>query len=184
MNVANLVTSVRLLSLAPLLWTISTGDKSGAWISLFWYLFAGATDVLDGFLARRFGLVSKVGAMLDLLADRLLTFCAILGLAFRGNIDALFLISGVILIGRDFLVAGLNEAFPQKLNIRVDIVEKIKVLAQFLGLGLLMSPNLKLEIIAIDTHKAGQAIFILSAILCAYTIVRYTLRAKVLPNDK
>lgn len=184
MNIANFVTSIRLLALVPLLWTIALGDKNGAWICLFWYLFAGGTDILDGFLARKLELVSKFGAMLDLLADRLLTLSVFIGLLYRGNGEVLVLIISLILIGRDFFVAGLNEIYPNQLDIKVTNIEKTKVALQFIGLGILLAPNFVIFGSANQSHGMGLVILSASAAICAYTIFVYALKAKSLPNDK
>jgi CDP-diacylglycerol--glycerol-3-phosphate 3-phosphatidyltransferase len=177
MNIANFVTSIRLLSLAPLVWSLVANSPNGAWICLFWYLFAGATDVLDGFLARRLGLVSKTGAMLDLLADRLLTLCVFIGLIYRGDADVWVLVAGVILVGRDFLVAGLNETYPNQLKIQVSVLERIKVTAQFVGFGFLISPYFEFANLKFGSHEFGQAALIMSAVLCTFTILDYVKRA-------
>jgi CDP-diacylglycerol--glycerol-3-phosphate 3-phosphatidyltransferase len=76
-QIPNLISAARLASVPCLLWV-----AAGGWHDVFaWLLLAaGASDLLDGWLARRFGWVSRFGAMLDSIADVMLTLTAIIGL--------------------------------------------------------------------------------------------------------
>lgn len=62
----NIISALRLITVPVLIWLAWIGaDRAFAWL----LVIAGATDLLDGWLARRYGWVSKVGAMLDSAAD-------------------------------------------------------------------------------------------------------------------
>lgn len=76
-HLPNLISASRTIAVPVLLWIASRG-----WQELFAWglLLAGASDILDGWLARRYGWTSPLGAMLDSISDVLLTLTAIAGL--------------------------------------------------------------------------------------------------------
>lgn len=131
--VSNAITIFRTLLTLPLFALLAFGGS--AWIALALFLGAGLLDMIDGKVARARNEVSPFGAMIDLIGDRLLTVAAVLGLALGGSATA---IVGIVLIVRDLVVASLNEALPGKLDIRVSVIEKLKIAMAFIGLSLLI----------------------------------------------
>ncbi|MDP3788184.1 MAG: CDP-diacylglycerol--glycerol-3-phosphate 3-phosphatidyltransferase [Candidatus Chromulinivorax sp.] len=88
------------------------------------FLFFGLTDFLDGFFARKYAQESQLGATLDHLADKFLTFSAFVALLAIGKISYLWV---VLLIGREFFVMGLREiALEHAMSIRVSLFGKLK----------------------------------------------------------
>jgi cardiolipin synthase len=101
-TVPNLMTVVRLLAIGVFLWLLlGPEDDTLALIAL---VIAGITDFLDGFLARRLGQDSKVGRILDPVADRLYVLAVVVGLAVRHVIPVWL---AVALPLRDVLLLGL-----------------------------------------------------------------------------
>jgi len=100
-NVPNLLTSVR-IALAPVfLWLYASGDTDRA---LVVFAVAAATDVLDGLAARLLDQHTRIGALLDAGADKLLTACALVALGWRGQLPWWL---PALVVGRDaVLVAG------------------------------------------------------------------------------
>ena len=99
-TVPNLISLIRLLLIPLFLWLLFARDDPAA---AGWLLgFIGATDWVDGFLARRLGQVSKVGEFLDPLADRLAVAAAVIGGLIAGVLPALI---GIPLIVREAAVA-------------------------------------------------------------------------------
>ncbi len=95
----NVLSMLRLVGVPIFLWAILTGHDTVAVVTL---MLSGVTDYLDGKIARKFGLTSPVGALLDPIADRLYIFTTVLGLAYR-DIIPWWLV--VVLVGRDALLA-------------------------------------------------------------------------------
>jgi cardiolipin synthase len=97
----NVLTGLRLLAAIPLCICIMQGaDLAAFWLALI----AGASDGLDGWLAKRFGWTSRLGAILDPLADKALLLAALIGLCFTGDIPIWLL---GLCLGRDLcLVLG------------------------------------------------------------------------------
>lgn len=95
----NLLSALRLLGVPLFLWALLTERDSLAVAIL---VASGITDYLDGWIARRFEMTSRVGAMLDPIADRLYIFTTVLGLAYREIIPWWVV---AILIARDVLLS-------------------------------------------------------------------------------
>jgi CDP-diacylglycerol---glycerol-3-phosphate 3-phosphatidyltransferase len=85
--------------LAPLAITRET-------FALLIFLAAAATDLLDGYLARRWGQITTVGTLLDPIADKLLISAALVSLVDIHRVPAWMVI---LIIGREFAVSGLRS---------------------------------------------------------------------------
>ena len=96
----NLLTAARLLAAPYILYLLWTGAYRTA---LVWFSIASATDVVDGFLARRFRVASKVGALMDPVADKVLLSGSFLTLGLKGVIPLWLM---MIVLGRDLLILG------------------------------------------------------------------------------
>ena len=80
-TVPNLLSGLRLLGVPLFLWLVLGPEKDA--LALVVLMLSGVTDYLDGFLARKLNQTSKVGEILDPVADRLYILAVVLGLAFR-----------------------------------------------------------------------------------------------------
>ena len=76
-NIPNLLTVFRLLLIPVMLYYLFTDNLK---IALIIYVLASATDVIDGYIARKFDMITNIGKILDPLADKLLQFAALIGL--------------------------------------------------------------------------------------------------------
>jgi cardiolipin synthase len=101
LTIPNVLSSLRLVGVPLFLWLIIAEHDGWALLVL---MLSGVTDYLDGKIARRFGLVSRLGQLLDPLADRLYILTTLLGLAWR-DIIPWWLV--VVLDGRELLLVGL-----------------------------------------------------------------------------
>lgn len=174
---ANLVTSLRLLLLIPLYLLLAGGGLEHRWPALGIFLAAGLTDVLDGWLARRLNQASALGAMLDLVADRLLTLVVVAGLIVGGSAGPLAAAAGVVLIARDLIVSALNELLPGRLNIKVTLLERQKIVLQILGFAMLIAPPVINLAGLVGQYQLGELCLIVSAVLALATLVDYVGRA-------
>src|SRR5262249_54356434 len=95
----------RMLLTVPLAWLLRDGRYDAA---LAVALFAGATDALDGFLAKRFGWQSWLGGVLDPVADKLLLFVCFIGLAQGGALPVWL---AWIVVGRDIVIVAGAVAY-------------------------------------------------------------------------
>jgi CDP-diacylglycerol--glycerol-3-phosphate 3-phosphatidyltransferase len=106
------------------------------WLSLAIFLVAAFTDLLDGYLARRWKQVTTIGTLLDPIADKLLISAALISLV---QIRALPGWMAVLIIGREFAVTGLRSiAAAEGYTIKASDLGKTKLVTQVLAISLLV----------------------------------------------
>ena len=98
----NLLSFLRLALVPVFLWLLVSGAEAWALIVL---VFASLTDFLDGWIARRFNQITRLGQLLDPAADRLYIFAALIGLAWRDLVPWWFV---SLVVGRDVFLLGLG----------------------------------------------------------------------------
>ena len=176
--ISNLLTLTRIALAVPLFWLLQSDGGYHRWTALCVFLLAGLTDVADGYLARRLGQTSAFGAMFDLLADRLLTLALVVAFIAHGQLTSLMTAVVLVLVIRDFVVAGLNEALPGRLDIRVTVLERIKITCQFLGFGFLIVPDFRLPDVSLYANSFGVVALMAAAALALVSLVDYAGRAR------
>ncbi len=117
LTVPNAITLVRLLCIPLFLWLLFGAHRQSAAAVLLAVL--GATDWVDGFLARRFNQVSTVGKVLDPTADRLLVATAVIAIIVYGAVPVWF---GVATLAREVVVAGAVLALAAMGARRIDVL--------------------------------------------------------------
>ena len=145
MNLPNTLTIARIF-IVPLLVAVLVQERiilhwNGAVITndvvaliIFWA--AAATDLLDGYLARRWGQVTTIGTLLDPIADKLLVSAALISLVQVRVIPGWLV---VLLVGREFAVSGLRSiAAVEGYTIKASELGKTKTFWQVLAISLLM----------------------------------------------
>ncbi len=145
-NLPNLLTLVRIF-LVPLLvaalvehnFRLHWGDTvlvSNDLFAVIVFLAAAATDLLDGYLARRWRQVTTVGTLLDPIADKLLISAALISLVEIRLLPAWLVI---VIISREFAVSGLRSiAAAEGFTIKAGELGKTKMLFQVFGVMLVM----------------------------------------------
>src|SRR3954469_9562466 len=115
MNIPNVLTIARIFFVPLLVAALVQQDVIFVWrgvaftndvLALGIFLVAAATDLLDGYLARRWGQVTTIGTLLDPIADKLLVSAALISLVQIRAIPAWMV---VLIIGREFAVSGLRS---------------------------------------------------------------------------
>ena len=111
-------------------------DISTELLALTIFLAAAATDLLDGYLARRWGQITTVGTLLDPIADKLLVSSALVALVQVRVVPAWMTI---IIIGREFAISGLRSiAAAEGYVIRANDFGKVKLVSQIAAISLLL----------------------------------------------
>jgi CDP-diacylglycerol--glycerol-3-phosphate 3-phosphatidyltransferase len=108
-NLPNILTLLRIGAIPLLVWLMRDPSARASFVTFTVYLLASLTDFLDGYLARRYALVTPLGKLLDPLADKLLVVSALIMLAMvdrRPGIPDWLL---VIIVGRELGVTGLRS---------------------------------------------------------------------------
>ncbi len=106
MNVPNAITLSRLVLTGIFVAGASFDNVVGHWVSLVSFVIAAISDFLDGYLARKMGLVTPMGKLMDPLADKVLVCSAFVYLSAEGYCPVWVT---VLILAREFLVTGLRQ---------------------------------------------------------------------------
>lgn len=105
MNLPNKLTLLRIVLIAPFLLVLYLDVPGAAYIALAIFILASLTDLLDGKIARKYGLITDFGKFADPLADKILVVAALLWFVEGGRMPAWML---MIVVTREFAVSGLR----------------------------------------------------------------------------
>ena len=145
MNLPNALTILRIF-FVPLLVAALVEERvslhlsswyiTNEWFALAIFLIAAGTDLLDGYLARRWRQVTTIGTLLDPIADKLLISAAMISLV---QVRALPGWMAILVIGREFAVSGLRAiAAAERYTIKASDLGKTKMAAQVLAVSVLL----------------------------------------------
>jgi CDP-diacylglycerol--glycerol-3-phosphate 3-phosphatidyltransferase len=139
LNIANLLTLARIALIPVLMLLIAAPYSKLAWAALGLYALIAATDWLDGYVARTYNQMSEFGRFLDPIADKILVAAMFIMLCANGAIDGVWLVLPVVILAREFLVAGLREFLgPKNVTVHVTKLAKWKTTVQMIALGFLI----------------------------------------------
>ncbi|PIE51564.1 CDP-diacylglycerol--glycerol-3-phosphate 3-phosphatidyltransferase [Candidatus Fermentibacteria bacterium] len=106
LNWPNRLTVARIVMAPVIMILLQMGNGLPRWAALGFFVAAALTDMVDGYLARKYGWISNLGKFLDPLADKLLVALAWIGLARLGLIAQW---TTYIIVGRELLITGLRS---------------------------------------------------------------------------
>ena len=146
-------------------------------IALILFIVASFTDFLDGMLARMMEQESKLGELLDPIADKIIVAAALILLVMNGTIKNYEVIAAIIILTREILVSGLREFLAKgRIKLPVSNLSKLKTVLQMVSIGLLLSGETGNKIINFQDYNAqtiGIILLWLSAFLTLYTGYEY-----------
>jgi len=180
LNIPNLVTLSRII-LIPLL--IGLYYAPDTWIdehtrnvaATLVFIFAGITDWLDGYLARRLNQMSAFGAFLDPVADKLIVVGALIVLLYLNRVDMLV---ALIIIGREIAISALREWMArvgQAKSVAVAFVGKLKTLSQMVAIPLLLFHDPLFDML--DCQWLGTILINVAAVLTVVSMLYYLRKA-------
>lgn len=177
-NLPNMITILRVLAapvIAVMLW--QPESQLLTLITTVLFILAAASDWLDGWLARRMQITSPFGKMLDPIADKLLVAACILALASGREDGFWFLLPALMILMREFLVAGLREFLADKdVSVPVTLMAKWKTTIQLVAIGTIIAAPLTGYAVKFDAF--GLALFWLSALMTVKTGYDYFMAAR------
>tara|TARA_B100000035_G_scaffold314339_1_gene330344 strand:- start:69 stop:596 length:528 start_codon:yes stop_codon:yes gene_type:complete len=168
-NLPNILSISRILLTAPIIVFFENGFFL---FSATTFMIASITDFLDGYIARKNKQSSDIGALLDLLADKV--FVSILLIWMTSNFESLLiLISTILIITREISVSYLRlfilSRSKEIKDTQADLIGKFKTTLQMFSLGfLLISPLLPYFL-----YQAFLGLILFSAIISWYSLIRY-----------
>jgi cardiolipin synthase len=146
-------------------------------IALILFIVASFTDFLDGMLARMMEQESKLGELLDPIADKIIVAAALILLVMNGTIKNYEVIAAIIILTREILVSGLREFLAKgRIKLPVSNLSKLKTVLQMVSISLLLSGETGNKIINFQDYNAqtiGIILLWLSAFLTLYTGYEY-----------
>lgn len=177
LNIPNLMTMARIAVIPVVLWLIDQGTPRDCVYAALVYSAAAITDLLDGVVARRLGIVSVLGKFLDPLADKLLVMATLIWMVPMGRIPEWAVI---LLLGREISITGLRSiASSEGVVISAGDGGKSKTALQMIGiLCLLIGYPYHLDywlfdLGVVDLVVVGRALIYVSLVFSLTSAVEY-----------
>ncbi len=141
LNTANILTLSRIVAI-PLVVACFWLERGWAqWLSMILFVAAGVTDWFDGYFARRYHQISRLGRFLDPIADKLLVAAALVMLVAGNNapLRGVHVLAALIILAREILVSGLREFLAElRVGLPVSALAKWKTTVQMAAIALLL----------------------------------------------
>ena len=150
-----------------------------AWLPDHWknatacwlFVLAAVTDAFDGYIARKYGMVSRLGAFLDPVADKLMVCAALIVLLSLGRIDEFV---ALVIIGREIAVSALREWMAQigkSASVAVNSLGKFKTIVQMVAIPMLLYHDKLFGVI--DVRLIGTILIYVASALTVYSMFIY-----------
>ena len=145
MNLPNFLATLRILMAPLMFWFLVDRQNSlfynwdKSWLDYFAaliFVLASVTDFFDGFIARSWNQITKLGSILDPLADKMLMLAGFIGLVYidRANPWAIY-----IILTREFFITGLRVAIAgEGKSVSASFWGKVKTVVQMFAIGFLL----------------------------------------------
>ncbi|MBM7115637.1 CDP-diacylglycerol--glycerol-3-phosphate 3-phosphatidyltransferase [Archangium primigenium] len=175
-NLPNILTLGRILLIPLFVWLLYAADPLSSLLAAAVFAVASITDVVDGYLARRWNLITVVGKFMDPLADKLIAMAALVMMVRLGRISAWIV---VVLLAREFIISGLRTiAANEGMVIAAGQEGKWKTSLQLVGIISLCvhyehTVDWLIYASPVDFNKVGQVLVYLSAAFSVWSAVVY-----------
>jgi CDP-diacylglycerol--glycerol-3-phosphate 3-phosphatidyltransferase len=177
-NIPNLLTMARIVAIPFFVWLLDTPTPIRGFWACMVFTAAAVTDVLDGYLARKLGVVSVLGKFLDPLADKLIVMAALVWMVPMGRIPAWVV---VLLLAREISVTGLRSvAASEGVVISAGNEGKTKTALQMIGIVALLLgypyhlAYLGIDLGVVDMAHVGRMLVYLSLLFSFTSAAQYT----------
>ena len=169
-NIPNYLTIIRLVSIPIIVMTFYFEDSKFAHrVGGIVFAFASVTDFFDGYLARRYNIISSFGRMFDPIADKVLVGCVLVMLVKDNRADE---IPCLLILAREFVVAGFREFLAQvQVSVPVTRLAKVKTTIQMVAITMLIVGSVGSNIDSLDL--IGHISLWIAAILTLVTGYSY-----------
>ena len=157
LNIPNTLTLFRIFLVPFLVVVLLTKFTNREYVGLAIFLVAALTDLFDGYYARKYDQITKLGILLDPIADKLLMSAAFISLVEIGLAPAWMI---VVIISREFAVTGLRSIAAQ---------QGIAIPASPLGKGKMISQVIAISLLILG-HELGEFLFVANVALWVVVI--------------
>lgn len=163
-NLPTTLTIIRILIIPIFIIEAPANPQFGA----FLFLVASITDFLDGYFARKFKQITKLGMILDPIADKLLVITALIVLVDLVKIPAWI---ATVIILREFIITTLRfYALSRGIVIPAENTGKAKTVLQMIAILLLLAEE---EIYGLDLYDVGLILIYMATFVAVYSAVQY-----------
>ena len=173
LKIPNILTIGRIILVPIFVITFYLPGVLGDLIPFFIFVLASFTDFLDGLLARLYKEESKLGELLDPIADKIIVAAALVLLVMNESIRGYEVIAAIIILTREILISGLREFLARsKISMPVTSLAKFKTFIQMFAIAILLtgeSGNAIVNFQDYNAHTVGIILLWLSAFLTLYT---------------
>lgn len=167
-NLPNAITLLRILLIPIFVFLLVSPSSFKAAVAAIVFGLASLTDWLDGYIARRSGQITKLGMLLDPVADKLLIAAALILLVDMNRIPSWI---AVVIIGRELVVTGLRAiALSKGIVIPAEMAGKVKLIAQISAIILLLING---RLLGIDLLLIGMGALWIAMILAVLSGIKY-----------
>ena len=182
LKIPNILTIGRIILVPVFIGTFYLPGAMGDWIPFIIFVLASFTDFLDGLLARLYKEESKLGELLDPIADKIIIASALVLLIMDDIIKDYEVIAAIIILIREILISGLREFLAKvQVTIPVSSLAKYKTFIQMFAIAILLtgeSGNKLIDFNGYNAHFLGIILLWLSAFFTIYTGYDY-IRKKI-----
>jgi len=138
-NLPNLLTLSRIVAIPLVIICLWFDTAWGQWLAMIIFVIAAVTDWFDGYFARRYHQISRLGRFLDPIADKLLVAAALVMLVANGPLHGVHVLAALIILAREILVSGLREFLAElRVGLPVSQLAKWKTAAQMTAIAFLL----------------------------------------------
>ncbi|MGQ9509688.1 MAG: CDP-diacylglycerol--glycerol-3-phosphate 3-phosphatidyltransferase [Thermodesulfobacteriota bacterium] len=164
----NGLTIIRVIAIPIILFLLFFPERIFQWVTACLFLSVSLTDMLDGYLARRQGMVTTLGKFLDPLADKLLVVTTLIALMEVRGIPLWMVLT---IVGREIAVTGLRGiAATQEIIFSASILGKYKTSFEVAALFILI---LNGEILTIQVYQVGMGLLWIALVLSILSGIDY-----------
>ena len=168
LNIANQLTIVRVVAIPLYLLVLYVNKDWSNITATIIFIFAGVSDFLDGYIARKYNMVTDLGKILDPIADKILVAAALIALI---DLDRLYWWIAVLMLARDFSMEALrNLAASKGVIIAAGIWGKLKTTFQMVAIGML---SFKITWLGINWYLLGTILMYIALVLSIYSAFVY-----------
>ncbi len=172
LNLANFLTLLRIAAIPIVVVCFYSPMEYARPIAAVLFGLAAVTDMIDGWVARRFGQMSRFGEFLDPVADKLMVAITLVMLV-QADSGWFEDIIAMIIIGREITISALREwmaTIGERANVKVDVTGKIKTTLQMFGIAFMVYHH---DFLGLPIYTIGFVLLVLAAVMTIWSLIVY-----------
>lgn len=183
MNIPNLLTLLRIFLIPVFVAMFYWPSPWNHLLATAVFALAAITDLMDGYLARKLGQISRLGAFLDPVADKLMIAVALV-LLVQKNPTIWLALPAAVIIGREITVSALREWMAElgaRKRVAVSVLGKVKTVSQMVALLFLIYQQ---SLLGLPIYNIGMVALYVAALLTLWSMLQYIIAAWPELSDK